>query len=100
MEKISILWDLDGTIIDSVDLYYEAYRAVFKKYDLGPLNATKDEYRSKYFGQAVEVFLRGHIAGSISDERMAAMKWDYPRLLSLCSRVQMLQLLKLVHLEP
>ncbi|MBQ4513653.1 MAG: HAD family phosphatase [Anaerolineaceae bacterium] len=77
MEKISILWDLDGTIIDSVDLYYEAYRAVFKKYDLGPLNAAETEYRSKYFGRAVEVFLRDHVSGPISDDLMAAMKWDY-----------------------
>ena len=79
MEKISILWDLDGTIADSVGLYYEAYRGVFKKYHLGPLNSTKEEYRSLYFGRAVEVFLRDHIQGEISDEQMAAMKMDYLR---------------------
>ena len=79
MEKISILWDLDGTIVDSVGLYYEAYRGVFKKYHLGPLNASIEEYRSLYFGRAVEVFLRDHIKGEISDEQMTAMKMDYLR---------------------
>ena len=79
MEKISILWDLDGTIVDSVGLYYEAYRGVFKKYHLGPLNASIEEYRSLYFGQAVEVFLRDHIKGEISDDQMTAMKMDYLR---------------------
>ncbi len=77
MEKISILWDLDGTIIDSADLYYEAYRPVFKKYHLGPFAMTEEEYRSRYFGQGVEVCLRDHIDGPVSDEQMAAMKWDY-----------------------
>ena len=77
MEKISILWDLDGTIIDSADLYYEAYRPVFKKYHLGPFTMTEEEYRSRYFGQGVEVCLSDHIDGPVSDEQMAAMKWDY-----------------------
>ena len=77
MEKISILWDLDGTIIDSVDLYYEAYRPVFNKYYPGTFTTFKEEYRTRYFGQGVEVFLRDHIDGPISEEQMAAMKWDY-----------------------
>ena len=77
MEKISILWDLDGTIIDSVDLYYEAYRAVFNKYHLGPFTTSKEEYRSLYFGRAVEVFLQDHIPELVSDEQMAAMKQTY-----------------------
>ena len=77
MEKISILWDLDGTIIDSVDLYYEAYRPVFKKYHLGSFTMTEEEYRSRYFGQGVEVCLRDHIDGPVSDEQMTAMKRDY-----------------------
>ena len=34
MEKIGILWDLDGTIADSVDLYYAPYLRVFEKYGL------------------------------------------------------------------
>ena len=77
MEKIGILWDLDGTIADSVDLYYAPYLRVFEKYSLGRLDCTEDEYRKKYFGSDVAVFLRDHIKGPISDERMKAMRWDY-----------------------
>lgn len=77
MNRISILWDLDGTIIDSVDLYYEAYRGVFNKYHLGALNASREEYRSRYFGAAFEVFMLDHVKTPISDELMEAMKWDY-----------------------
>lgn len=77
MDKIGILWDLDGTIIDSVDLYYEAYRGVYDKYGLGPFTTAKEEYREHYFGSAVEYFLENHISGPIPPEQMAAMKWDY-----------------------
>ena len=77
MDKIGILWDLDGTIVDSVVLYYEAYRGVYEKYHLGPLNATIEEYRNRYFGATPEVFFRDHIAGEISDDQMWAMTRDY-----------------------
>ena len=77
MEKIGILWDLDGTIVDSVILYFEAYRGVYDKYHLGPLNETVEGYRSRYFGSDSEVFLRAHIEGEITADQMRAMKWDY-----------------------
>lgn len=79
MEKISILWDLDGTIVDSVNLYFEAYRGVYEKYHLGPLNATIEEYRDRFFGASPEVFLRAHIKEDIPAERMSAMTDDYLR---------------------
>lgn len=79
MKKISILWDLDGTIVDSVKLYFEAYRGVYDKYHLGPLNATIEEYRNSFFGATPEVFFRAHIDETIPAERMAAMTDDYLR---------------------
>lgn len=79
MEKISILWDLDGTIVDSVDLYYEAYRGVYDKYRLGLFTTTKDEYRDRYFGATPEVFFRDHIKKTISEDQMWAMTQDYLR---------------------
>ncbi len=77
MDKIGIVWDLDGTIVDSVVLYYEAYRGVYDKYHLGPLNATIEEYRNHYFGRKPEVFFRDHIAEEIPENRMWAMTRDY-----------------------
>lgn len=77
MDKIGILWDLDGTIVDSADLYFAPYARVFEKYGLGELKCTIEEYRSGYFGSAPEVFFRAHIGALVSDEQMAAMKWDY-----------------------
>ena len=44
MEKIGILWDLDGTIVNSVKLYFAPYACVFEKYGLGELDCTIDEY--------------------------------------------------------
>lgn len=79
MEKISILWDLDGTIVDSVRLYFEAYRGVYEKYHLGPLNSTIEEYRSRFFGATPEVFFRAHIREDIPAEQMSAMTDDYLR---------------------
>ena len=77
MDKIGILWDLDGTIVDSVVLYFEAYRGVYDKYHLGPLNETIEGYRSRYFGADVAVFLRDHIEGDVSEDQIRLMKWDY-----------------------
>ena len=76
---ISILWDLDGTIVDSVRLYYEAYRGVYDKYHLGPFTTTEEEYRTRFFGATPEVFFRAHIKGDIPADRMAAMTDDYLR---------------------
>ena len=77
MEKIGILWDLDGTIVNSVKLYFAPYARVFEKYGLGELNCPIEEYRTGYFGSAPEVFFRDHISGAVSDRQMTAMKWDY-----------------------
>lgn len=77
MEKIGILWDLDGTIVNSVNMYYIPYLRVFEKYGLGELRCTETEYQERYFGSAVEVFLRDHISRPVSDEEIADMKWDY-----------------------
>lgn len=77
MNKIGILWDLDGTIVDSVILYYEAYRGVFDKYRLGPLNASIEEYRDHYFGASPRVFFQDHIDGEIPEEKMWSMIRDY-----------------------
>ena len=76
---ISILWDLDGTIVDSVRLYYEAYRGVYDKYHLGPFTTTEEEYRTRFFGATPEVFFRAHIEGDIPADLMAAMTDDYLR---------------------
>ena len=70
---ISILWDLDGTIVDSVRLYYEAYRGVYDN------TTTEEEYRTRFFCVFPEVFFRAHIEGDIPAERMAAMTDDYLR---------------------
>lgn len=78
-EKIGILWDLDGTIIDSAGLYYEAYRGVFDKYALSPFTMTLDEYRGKYFGAHCSVCIQDHAPEKISPERMADMTMDYLR---------------------
>ena len=79
MEKISILWDLDGTIVDSVVVYYEAYRGVYEKYHLGPLNETPEGYRKRYFGSTPEYFFRNHIKEEIPEDQMRAMTDDYLR---------------------
>ena len=76
---ISILWDLDGTIVDSVRLYYEAYRGVYDKYHLGPFTTTEEEYRTRFFGATPEVFFRAHIEGDIPAALMASMTDDYLR---------------------
>ncbi len=79
MEKIGILWDLDGTIVNSVDLYYAPYPRVFEKYGLGPVPVTKQQYKERFFGAAVEYFLQNNISTPVSEEQMTAMKWDYLR---------------------
>ena len=79
MEKIGILWDLDGTIVNSVEMFYKPYLRVFEKYGLGPVPVTQQQYQERFFGAAVEYFLRNNIKTPVSDEQMNDMKWDYLR---------------------
>ena len=78
MDKIGILWDLDGTIVESGKVFYEAYIPVFEKYRLGPVPSV-EEWRGNYFGVDPIVFFRDHIEDAVSDEQLRQMKWDYLR---------------------
>ena len=77
MEKISILWDLDGTIIYSAELYYESFRLVFDKYHLKQFSTTLEEYRARFFGTAPDVFLRAHIGYEPSPEMVQEFNLNY-----------------------
>ena len=76
-EKFGFIWDLDGTIADSVRMYYESYRSVFAKYELGPLETTLEEYRLNYFGTGIDVFLHAKLGPDIPQDKLDAMVWDY-----------------------
>ena len=78
-EKIGVLWDLDGTIVDSFELYYAAYWPLLEKYNCPkpPEAEFRHEYRTKYFGRSVESLLSVYAGRPVSDDEMAAMKKDY-----------------------
>ncbi len=78
-EKIGVLWDLDGTIVDSFELYYAAYWPLLEKYNCPkpPEAEFRHEYRTKYFGRSVESLLNVYAGRPVSDDEMAAMKKDY-----------------------
>ncbi len=78
-EKIGVIWDLDGTIVDSFELYYAAYWPLLEKYDIPtpPEAEFRHEYRTKYFGRSVETLLTAFAGRAVPDDEMAAMTRDY-----------------------
>ncbi len=78
-EKIGILWDLDGTIVDSIDLYYASYKPVFQKYGIPepPEAEFYHDYRTKYFGRSVEALICDYSPRVFAADEMAALKRDY-----------------------
>lgn len=78
-EKIGVIWDLDGTIVNSVDLYYASYKPVFQKYGIPepPEAEFYHDYRTKYFGRSVEALVSDYSPRTLSDAEMAALKRDY-----------------------
>ena len=63
--QICLLWDLDGTIIDSIDLHFESWRQAFQKYDK-PITRSKFE---ETFGSNNHICIAGFL-GYQPDERL------------------------------
>src|SRR5262245_8946552 len=65
--KRAIIWDLDGTLIDSAQLHWEAWQGVTTAENI-PL--TYEQYVAD-FGKRNDEILRGRIGADLSDEFIA-----------------------------
>lgn len=77
MQKHGIIWDLDGTIIDSFDVYYSPFPSLFVEYGIKKETLSKEEYRSSYYGRSIEGIFKDYLEGEVSDETCLAMAADY-----------------------
>ncbi len=65
--KKAIIWDLDGTLIDSSQYHWEAWQAVMKSENF---SLTYDEYVAD-FGKRNDEILRGRLGADLTDEFIA-----------------------------
>ncbi len=76
MPPYAILWDLDGTITDSFDGFYEACEIILKKYD-APIKMTAGEFSQKYFGQSLPKILSRIFGDLLSDGQKMKIADEY-----------------------
>ncbi len=78
LQKLAILWDLDGTIIDSKECHFESWKAVFEKFGYPFSRAAYDEN----FGRNNHTALRAYLGfepdqdleNAISEEKEAIFR--------------------------
>ncbi len=76
MQKIAVIWDLDGTIVDSAHCFQVALAQFLKKNGF-PFTVSDEEYRKKYFGMAFKEILLRITGGEIEPEKIDAYVEDY-----------------------
>jgi HAD superfamily hydrolase (TIGR01509 family) len=76
MMESAILWDLDGTIADSFNGYYDAFACILDKYN-SPRKVSVAEYRLKYFGTTFHSILNDVFGDSISDLSKNTISEEY-----------------------
>jgi len=64
-KQICLLWDLDGTIIDSIDLHFESWRQAFKNFNM---SVTRSKFEET-FGSNNHICIAGFL-GHEPDERL------------------------------
>jgi beta-phosphoglucomutase len=62
----AVLWDLDGTLADSADLHFRAWRAALAAHGC---DLTYDQFRAA-FGQRNASFLRAWLGGGLTDDEI------------------------------
>ena len=66
-ERRAVLWDLDGTMIDSSELHWQSWREVL---DAEGLRLTRAQFAAT-FGQRNDEILRGYFGADFSDAEVA-----------------------------
>jgi beta-phosphoglucomutase family hydrolase len=67
-----VLWDLDGTIVDSAELHYEAWRAAF---EARGHQHTREEF-AHAFGKRNDLILRGILGDTLTAEETEQISED------------------------
>ena len=82
MNQPAILWDLDGTITDSVKGFYEAFKKILAKYHY-PRVISEEEYKSKYFGTTFPSILDDLFGDSLSKSEKLAISEENFKLVNV-----------------
>lgn len=76
-KRIGILWDLDGTISDSFDIYYEPIPILFKKYQIPKPLITKEMYRLRFYGSSIEGTFQTYFSDIYNEEMIQKLSAEY-----------------------
>ncbi len=72
MNPRAVLWDMDGTLIDSAEAHFEAWHEILAPcgYDLTPENF------NKFFGRRNDAILHGYLGDDLPDDRMEELSLE------------------------
>ncbi len=79
MTRYAILWDLDGTISDSFDSFYQALTVILEKYN-APQRITSEAYKQRYFGKSFPGILDLIYDNALPETRKQQISAEYHEL--------------------
>lgn len=71
--KPGIIWDMDGTILDSCDLYYRTMVQAYEYYGYAELAPTEEYFRTKIFGSSLYSCMKRAMGADYEPVRCAEM---------------------------
>ena len=74
--RIAVLWDLDGTIVDSIECFHLALEKLIENHHL-PFSISFEDYKTRFFGTTFKEILNQRIPDICSEEEIDLLVEEY-----------------------